>query len=56
MAGSPERQLSSLIDWIEDCKNDRIEEEDICVLAVSNDLVGREAEALRAKGYDVFQS
>jgi hypothetical protein len=56
MAGSPERQLSSLIDWIEDCKNDRIEEEDICVLAVSNDLVRREAEALRAKGYDVFQS
>jgi superfamily I DNA/RNA helicase len=53
MAGSPERQLSSLIDWIEDCKNDRIEEEDICVLAVSNDLVRREAEALRAKGYDV---
>jgi superfamily I DNA/RNA helicase len=53
MAGSSERQLSSLIDWIEDCKNDRIEEEDICVLAVSNDLVRREAEALRSKGYDV---
>ena len=53
LAGSPERQLSSLIDWIEDCKNDRIEEEDICVLVVSNDLVRREAEALRAKGYDV---
>jgi superfamily I DNA/RNA helicase len=53
LAGSLERQLSSLIDWIEDCKNGRIEEEDICVLAVSNDLVRREAEALRAKGYHV---
>jgi superfamily I DNA/RNA helicase len=53
LAGSFDQQLSSLIEWIEECKNERIEEEDICVLAARNDLVKREAEALHAKGYDV---
>jgi superfamily I DNA/RNA helicase len=53
LAGSSDQQLSSLIEWIEECKNERIEEEDICVLAARNDLVKHEAEVLHAKGYDV---
>jgi superfamily I DNA/RNA helicase len=53
LASSADQQLSSLIEWIEECKNEHIEEEDICVLAASNDLVKRESEALHAKGYDV---
>src|ERR1700692_217587 len=46
LAGSSDQQLSSLIEWIEKCKNERLEEEDICVLAARNDLVKAEREGL----------
>jgi len=53
MIGSSDAQTKALIEWIEDCKNKRIEEEDICILARPNELVRAAADALQAKGYEV---
>jgi superfamily I DNA/RNA helicase len=53
ITGSSGAQLNALTDWIENCKNERIEEEDICILARTNDIVRGTADALRSKGYDV---
>jgi superfamily I DNA/RNA helicase len=52
-AGFSGMQLDALLNWVEDCKNDGIAEEDICVLARTNELVRTTADALRSKGYDV---
>lgn len=52
-AASSGDQLKHLVEWIEDCKNQRIDEEDICVLARTNELVKNAADSLSSKGYDV---
>jgi superfamily I DNA/RNA helicase len=53
IAESPSAQLDSLIQWVEDCKNEGIQEQDICVLARTNRLVQKTANDLRGKGYKV---
>jgi hypothetical protein len=49
MTGSSDAQMKALTEWIEDCKNERIEEEDTCILARTHDLVRSAADALHAK-------
>lgn len=53
ITGSSGAQLNGLMKWIESCKDERIEEEDICILARTNHLVQGTAVALRSKAYDV---
>ena len=46
-------ELEALAEWIESCKDERIDESDICVLARTRDDVGEIAEALRGRDFDV---
>ena len=46
-------ELEALAEWIESCKDERIDESDICVLARTRDDVGEIAEALRGRDLDV---
>jgi superfamily I DNA/RNA helicase len=46
-------ELEALTDWIEACKDERIDESEICVLARTRDDVSEIAEALRGRGYEV---
>ena len=46
-------ELEALAEWIESCKDERIDESDICVLARTRDDVGEIAEALRSRDFDV---
>ncbi|MBB3020412.1 superfamily I DNA/RNA helicase [Microvirga lupini] len=53
ITSSPEDELSALVEWIERCKADGIEESEICVLARTNDLVKAAADGLKALGFKV---
>ncbi len=46
-------ELEALAAWIESCKDERIDESDICVLARTRDDVGEIAGALRGRDLDV---
>ena len=46
-------ELEALAEWIESCKDERIDESDICVLARTRDDVGEIAEALRGRDFDI---
>ena len=48
-AKSNKDEMDALVEWIETCKDERIEEADICVLARTNNDVNEVSEALRAR-------
>ena len=52
-ASSSASGVADVAAWIERCRQDGIEEGEICVLARTNDLVRNAAEALRGRGYSV---
>jgi superfamily I DNA/RNA helicase len=45
-------EMDALTEWIEDCKDERIDESDICVLARTKDDVAEVASALRSREYE----
>ncbi|MBM1170204.1 UvrD-helicase domain-containing protein [Microvirga arabica] len=53
ICSSSEEEMTALIEWIERCKADGIEESEICVLARTNDLVTAAANGLKARGFKV---
>ena len=46
-------EIEALVEWIESCKDEHIEESDICVLARTKDGRDEVADALKERGYDV---
>ena len=46
-------EIEALAEWIESCKDERIEESDVCVLARTKDARDEMADALKDRGYDV---
>jgi superfamily I DNA/RNA helicase len=52
-AKTSKAEIDALAEWIESCKDERIEESDICVLARTKDGRDEVADALKERGYDV---
>ncbi|MEH2560551.1 superfamily I DNA/RNA helicase [Bradyrhizobium sp. AZCC 2289] len=48
-------EMNALTEWIENCKDDGIDESDICVLSRTNPILKEIGEALKQKGYKTVQ-
>ncbi|MHC2581231.1 superfamily I DNA/RNA helicase [Bradyrhizobium diazoefficiens] len=48
-------EMNALADWIENCKDEGIDESDICVLSRTNPALKDVGEALKQKGYKTVQ-
>jgi superfamily I DNA/RNA helicase len=48
-------EMNALTDWIEDCKDDGIDESDICILCRLNTGLKEVGETLKQKGYKTVQ-
>ncbi|MGU3476565.1 UvrD-helicase domain-containing protein [Methylobacterium sp. D48H] len=55
LEGSAEAGNRALVDWISRCKQDGIAENEICVLARTNDLTARAEQNLKAAGLPVWR-
>lgn len=53
VSSSSDDQIAALVQWIERCKADGIDESEVCVLARTNELVKAAADALKARDLKV---